>query len=56
MERMNLVTQTNEKAERLCYETPRISMAIVQKDIVTASKLTNGNGKTFYDYSDDSWF
>ena len=56
MERINLVAQTNEKVERLCYETPRVSTVKVQKDIVTASKPTDGNGKVFYDYSEDNWF
>ena len=55
MERMKLVTQT-KKNEKLCYETPRVSMPKFQDDIVTLSSPKEGNGITFQNYSDDNWF
>ena len=55
MERMKLVTQT-KKNEKLCYETPRVSMPKFQDDIVTLSPSSDGNGKVFQNYSDDNWF
>lgn len=56
MKRTNLENANEKKAERLYYEKLQISISKLQQDIVTASTPTNGEGKTFRNYSEDNWF